>query len=76
MTTRSKKRKAVGELVSGEFETFLTENNPAENLVASCSKITRTEPEDLNEVKASLRKEISSDLSKILAENQREMFMF
>ena len=74
MTTRSQKRKTVAELVSGEFETSLTENNLDENLVASCSKITRTEPEDLNEVKASLRKEILSDLSKILAENQREMF--
>ena len=74
MTTRSQKRKAITELVSGEFETSLTENNLAENLVASCSKTTRTEPEDLNEIKASLRKEILSDLSKILAENQREMF--
>ena len=74
MRTRSQKRKAVTELVSGEFETSLTENNLAENLVASSSKTTRTEPEDLNEIKASLRKEILSDLSKILAENQREMF--
>ena len=74
MTTRSQKRKAVTELVSGEFETSLTENNLAENLVASSSKTTRTEPEDLNEIKASLRKEILSDLSKILAENKREMF--
>ena len=74
MTTRSQKRKAVNELVSGEFETSLTEDNPAENLVPSCSKTTRTEPEDLNELKESLRKEILSDLSKILAENQKEMF--
>ena len=74
MTTRSQKRKAVTELVSGEFETSLTENNLAENLVASCSKTTRTEPEDLNELKASLRKEIVSDPSKILAENQNDRF--
>ena len=74
MTTRSQKRKAVNELVSGEFETSLTEDNLAENLIPSCSKTTRTEPEDLNELKASLRKEILSDLSKILAENQKEMF--
>ena len=74
MTTRSQKRKAVNELVSGEFETSLTENNLTENLVPSCSKTTRAEPEDLNELKASLRKEILSDLSKILAENQKEMF--
>ena len=74
MTTRSQKRKAVNELVSGEFETSLTDNNLTENLVPSCSKTTRTEPEDLNELKAFLRKEILSDLSKILAENQKEMF--
>ena len=48
MTTRSQKRKAVTELVSGEFETSLNENNLAENLVASSSKTTGTEPEDLN----------------------------
>ena len=53
MITRSQKRKAVNELVSGEFETSLTEDNLAENLVPSCSKTTRTEPEDLNELKAS-----------------------
>ena len=58
MTTRSQKRKAITELVSGEFETSLTENNLTENLVASCSKTTRIEPEDLNEIKASLRKKI------------------
>ena len=74
MTTRNHKRKAIVELVSGEFETSLAENNLAENLVARCSKTSRTEPEDLNEIKASLRKEILSDLSKILAENQKEMF--
>ena len=74
MTTRRQKRKAVNELVSGEFETSLTENNLTENLVPSCSKTTRTESEDLNELKASLRKETLSDSSKILAENQKEMF--
>ena len=74
MTTRSQKRKAVTELVSGEFETSLTKINLAENLVASCSKTTTVKPEDLNEIKTSLKKEILSDLSKILAENQREMF--
>ena len=60
--------------MSGEFETSLIENILAENLVASCSKTTRTEPENLDEIKASLGKEILSDLSKKLAENQREMF--
>ena len=31
------------------------------------------EPENLDEIKTSLRKEILSDLSKILAENQKKM---
>ena len=73
MTTRSQKRKAVAELVSGDFETSVTENFPSETLVASSSKVPRVEPEDLAEIKTSLRKEIMSDLTKILAENQKEM---
>ena len=73
MTTRSQKRKAVAELVSGDFETSVTENFPPEALVASSSKIPRIESEDLTEIKTSLRKEIMSDLTKILAENQKEM---
>ena len=73
MTTRSQKRKAVAELVSGDFETSLAENNPSENLVAGPSKVPRVEPENLEEIKTSLRKEIMSDLTKILAENQKEM---
>ena len=73
MTTRSQKRKAVAELVSGDFETSVTENFPPETLVASSSKIPRIEPEGLAEIKTSLRKEIMSDLTKILAEKQKEM---
>ena len=73
MTTRSQKRKAVAELVSDDFETSITENFPPETLVASSSKIPRIEPENLAEIKTSLRKEIMSDLTKLLAENQKEM---
>ena len=73
MTTRSQKRKAVAELVSGDFETSITENFPPETLVASSSKIPRIEPENLAEIKTSLRKEIMSDLTKLPAENQKEM---
>ena len=73
MTTRSRKRKAVAELVSGDFETSIAENNPPENLVASFSKSPRIQPENLYEMKTSLRKEIMTDLTKILAENQKEM---
>ena len=73
MTTRSQKRKAVAEPVSGEFEASVVENNSPENLEAGPSKTLRAEPESLEEIKASLRKEILSELSKILAENQKEM---
>ena len=72
MTTRSQKRKAVAELVSGDFEASIAENTPSENLIAGPSKIPRVEPENLEEIKTSLRK-IMSDLTKILAENQMEM---
>ena len=34
MTTRSQKRKAVAELVPGDFETSIAENIPSENLAA------------------------------------------
>ena len=73
MTTRSQKRKAVAEIVSGGFETSVTEDSPPENLVASSSKSPRIQPENLDEIQTSLRKEIMSDLTKILAENQKEM---
>ena len=73
MTTRSQKRKAVAELVSGDFETSVNENSPFESLVASSSKVPRIKPEGLAEIKTSLRKEIMSDLTKILAENQKEV---
>ena len=56
MTTRSQKRKAVAELVSGDFETSVTENFPPESLVASSSKIPRIDPESLTEIKTSLKK--------------------
>ena len=73
MTTRSQKRKAIAELVSGDFEDSLAENNPPESLIAGPSKSARLEPENLEEIKTSLRKEIMSDLTKILAENQKEL---
>ena len=62
----------MAELVSGDFETFMDETNPSENLIAGRSKVPRVEPENLEEMKTSLRKENLSDLTKILAENQKE----
>ena len=73
MTTRSQKRKAVEELVSTEMETPMTEVNQNLNPVAGSSKSPRVITENLEEIKSSLRKEIMSDLTKILAENQKEM---
>ena len=69
MTTRSQKRKAIAELVSGDLETSIAENNSSEDLVAGPSKTLRLEPWNLEEIKTSLRKEIMSDLTEILAEN-------
>ena len=73
MTTRSQKRKAVEELVSTEMETPITEGNQNLNPVVGSSKSPRVISENLEEIKSSLRKEIMSDLTKILAENQKEM---
>ena len=68
MTTRSQKRKVVAELDSGDFEASIAENNSSENLVAGPSKTPNVEPENIEEIKTSLRKDIMSDLTKILAE--------
>ena len=73
MTTGSQKRKAVEELVSTEIETPIPETNQNLNPVAGTSKFPRVLTENLEEIKYSLRKEIMSDLTKILAENQKEM---
>ena len=67
------KRKAVAELASGEFESSVAESNQPESSVAGPSKSPRIQPENLDEVKTSLRSEIMSDLTEILAENQKEM---
>ena len=73
MTTRSQKRKAVEELVSTEIETQIPETNQNLNPVAGTSKSPRVLTENLEEIKSSLREEIMSDLTRILAENQKEM---
>ena len=71
MTTKSQKRKAVTELASGDFETFIAENNTTENLVAGLSKNPRIEPENLEEIKTSLRREIMTDLTKKFVQTSR-----
>ena len=73
MTNRSQKRKAVADIVSGDFEASVSENNSSENLVAGPCKTLRVEPENLDEIKTYLRKEFMSYLTKILAENRKEM---
>ena len=73
MTTRSQKRKAVEELVSTEIETPIPETSQNSNPVAGTSKSPRVFTENLEEIKSSLRKEIMSELTKILAENHKEM---
>ena len=73
MTTRSQKKNEVAELVSGTYEASVAENNPPKGLIAGPSKTLSVEPENLDEIEISLRKEIMSELTKILAENQKEM---
>ena len=62
MTTRSQKRRAVEELVSRDTDTPKTGDNTDKNLVAGPNKSPRVQPENLDEIKTSLRKEIMSDL--------------
>ena len=64
MTTRSQKPKAVAELVSGNFEASIAETTPSENLIAGPCKVPTLKPENLEEIKTSLRKEIMLDLTK------------
>ena len=71
MPTRS--QKTVEELVSGDQETPLSGNNQSEILVAGTSQAPKVQTENLEEIIFSLRKGILSDLTKILAENQKEM---
>ena len=73
MTTRSQKGNAVEELVSAEIETPLAGNSQNINPVAGTSKSPKVHPENLEEMNTTLKKEIMSDLTKILAENQKEM---
>ena len=72
MTTRSQKRTAVEVLVSAEVETPLAGNSQNTNPVVGTSKSTKVHTESLEEMKSALRREIS-DLTKILAKNQKEM---
>ena len=73
LTTRSQKRKAVAELVSGQIETSSAENGRIENCVAGPSLSAELQSGKLDEIKTSLRKKIMSDLTKILADNQEKM---
>ena len=72
MTTRSQKRKAAEE-IAPSVDTPISGNNSEESLIAGPSKSPRVQPENLDEIKTSLRKEIMSALSKFLAKNQKEM---
>ena len=73
MTTRSHKTKAVEELISVEIETPLAGNSQSVNPVVGTSKSPKVHTENLEGIKSALTKKITSDLAKILAENQKEM---
>ena len=73
MTTRSQKRKAVEKkLVSVDQKTPWVRNNQRENPVVGTSKSPNVRTENLEEIKSTLRKEILSDLTKVLDENQKK----
>ena len=55
MTTRSKKRKAVEELVSVDQETPLSGNIQSENPGVGTSKSPKVRTENLEEIKSTLR---------------------
>ena len=76
MSTRSQKRKAIEELVSGEFDSNIVNPNNLEIEQVpgpSKEKSPKLRVENVNEIKTSLKSEILADLAKILAENQKEM---
>ena len=73
MTTKSQKRKAVNELVSAKIETPLTGNSQSIDPVLGTSKSPKVHTENLEQMKSFLRKEIMSDLTKVLAENEKEL---
>ena len=66
MTTRSQQKKKA------EIENPLTENSQNINPVAGTSKSPKVHNENLQEMKTTLRKEIMSDPTKILAKNQKK----
>ena len=50
MKTGSQNRKAVAELVSGDFEASVARNSQPENLVAGASKSPKLQAEKLDEI--------------------------
>ena len=72
MTSTCQRRKAVAELVSGEFEASSVQNNQIETYFAGPSKSPKIQSEKLDEIKTSLRKGIMFDLTMVFAENQKE----
>ena len=71
MITRSQKRKAVAELASG-FEASTSESKLVKNCVEGPSNSPKIQSEKLDEIKTFLRREIISELTKFLAQNQKE----
>ena len=74
MTTGSQKRKATTEVASGELEASSAETYQVKSCVSSTSKSPRIQTLNLDEIKTCLRREIMADLTKILGENQKQMF--
>ena len=73
MTTRKQKRKAVDELVSEDLGTSVIGNITSENITAGLSKSSKLQAGNIDKIKMSLRKLITLDPNKILAEIQKEI---
>ena len=63
----------VEQLVSGKFELPEIEDNTVENPIVSTGYSVRLHSGNLDENKTSLGMEIMSDVTTLLAENQKEM---
>ena len=63
----------MAELATTEYEASVSEISQREGLIAGFSKSTNIQAEKLEEIQMSLRQELMTDLSKCLAENQKEL---
>ena len=77
MSTRCQKRKSVQELMSGEVESSSTRNSENFNLdqvSGPSGNSQKIRNKNLDAINSSVRTKTMTDLAKMLAENQKELF--